>query len=184
MGTSRLTEERVDIIYKVDLSRIKTINKFYLTLSAANKDILTCVCMWTKGKSLVYDMHFIKSPKSRFSLGHRIPWTGPVAAGGGNLQEECSFAKERGAPGKAGEWGGEIGLARGGVQRARGCLRPQGPAGGARRALAHRSVLSRCDKSRQEGQKLLAVRLEAALAGESTLRSSSKPSSIFQNMLV
>ena len=70
MGSSRLTEERVDIIYKVDLSRIKTINKFYLTLSAANKDILTCVCMWTKGKSLVYDMHFIKSPKSRFSLGH------------------------------------------------------------------------------------------------------------------
>ena len=140
--------------------------------------------MWAKGYFLVYDMHFIESPKSRFSLGHRIPWTGSVAAGGGNLQEECSFAEERRAVGKTGEWGGEVGLARGGVQRARGCLRPQGPAGRARRALAHRPVFSRGDKSRAEGQKLLAVRIEAALAGESTLRSSSKPSSILQNMLV
>ena len=127
----------MDIIYKVDLNKIKTINMFYLTLSVAKKDILLCACMWTKGNILVYDMYFIKSPKSRFSLGHRIPWTGPIAAGGGNLQKECSFAKERGTPGKAGEWGGEVGLARGGVQRARGCLRPQGPAGRARRALAH-----------------------------------------------
>ena len=173
MGTSRLTEERVDIIYKVDLSRIKTTNKFYLTLSVAKKDTLLCVCMWAKGYFLVYDMHFIESPKSRFSLGHRIPWTGSVAAGGGNLQEECSFAKEGGTAGEAGEWGGgEVGLARGGVQRARGCLRPQGPAGRAGRALAHRHVFSCCDKSREEGQKLLAVRLEAAFAGESTLRSS------------
>ena len=37
MGTSRLTEERVDIIYKVDLSGIKTISNFYLTLSVAKK---------------------------------------------------------------------------------------------------------------------------------------------------
>ena len=137
MGSSRLTEERVDIIYKVDLNKIKTINMFYLTLSVAKKKYPTLRMHVDQGKYLVYDMYFIKSPKSRFSLGHRIPWTGPIAAGGGNLQKECSFAKERGTPGKAGEWGGEVGLARGGVQRARGCLRPQGPAGGARRALAH-----------------------------------------------
>ena len=70
MGSSRLTEERVDIIYKVDLSRIKTTSNFYLTLSVAKKDILLCICLWTKGKFLIYDMHFIESPKSRFSSGH------------------------------------------------------------------------------------------------------------------
>ena len=108
-------------------------------------------------------------PKYRFPPGCRIPWTGSFAAGGGDLQEECCPAKERGAPGKAGEWP-EVGPARGGVQRARGCLRPEGPAGRAGRALAHRSLLPSRHLPRWERQELLAVRTEASFAGAKKMK--------------
>merc|ERR1711936_63023 len=58
----------------------------------------------------------------------------------------------------------EVGLTRGGVQRARGSLRVEGPAGWAGGALAYRPLLPSSHLPWKERQELLAARLEAALA--------------------
>ena len=53
------------------------------------------------------------------------------------------------------------------LQRARGSLRVEGPAGWAGGALAYRPLLPSSHLPRKERQELLAARLEAALAGVS-----------------